>query len=114
MSVYVLQGLKPWLVQCISAVYILLFVVYVGVAIACAQQAGYVPWRGWLFEPINRIATGLFVFALLLHAWVGMRDVILDYVHNTVMRIFALSLVLAVLFGSGFWCAKVLLLELNL
>ena len=64
--------------------------------------------------PVNRIVTGLFVLALLLHAWVGMRDVILDYVHNTVVRIFALSLVLAVLFGSGFWCAKVLLLELIL
>jgi succinate dehydrogenase / fumarate reductase, membrane anchor subunit len=112
MSVYVLQGLKPWLVQRISAVYILLFVVYVGIAIACAGPAGYDAWRGWLFAPANRIATGLFVIALLLHAWVGMRDVILDYVHNTVVRIFALSLVLAVLFGSGFWCAKVLLLEL--
>jgi succinate dehydrogenase hydrophobic anchor subunit len=41
-----------------------------------------------------------------------MRDVILDYVGNAVVRIFALSLVLVVLFGSGFWCAKVLLLEL--
>lgn len=112
MSVYVLQGLKPWLLQRISAAYILLFVIYVGVAIACAQQAGYAPWRDWLFAPVNRIATGLFVFALLLHAWVGMRDVILDYVHNALVRIVALSLVLAVLFGSGFWCAKILLLEL--
>ena len=112
MSVYVLQGLKPWLVQRISAVYIALFVVYIAAALVCAQTAGYAQWRGWLFEPANRIATGLFVLALLLHAWVGMRDVILDYVHNTVVRMLALSLVLAVLFGSGFWCAKVLLLEL--
>ena len=114
MSVYVLQGLKPWLVQRISAVYILLFVIYVGVSIACADSSGYEYWLGWLFDPVNRIVTVLFVLALLLHAWVGMRDVILDYVHNTVVRILALSLVLAVLFGSGFWCAKVLLLELNL
>ncbi len=114
MSVYVLQGLKPWLVQRISAVFILLFVIYVGVAIACAGPAGFDAWRSWLFAPVNRIATGLFVIALLLHAWVGVRDIILDYVHNAVVRIFALSLVLAMLFGSGLWYAKVLLLELTL
>jgi succinate dehydrogenase / fumarate reductase membrane anchor subunit len=112
MSVYVLQGLKPWLVQRISAVYILLFVIYVGIETVRDGPFVFDAWRSWLFAPVNRIATGLFVIALLLHAWVGMRDVILDYVHNAIARIFALSLVLAVLFGSGFWCAKVLLLEL--
>jgi len=99
-------------VQRISALYILMFVIYAGIAIACAGPAGFTAWCDWLFAPANRIASGLFVVALLLHAWVGMRDVILDYVHNTVARMFALSLVLAVLFGSGFWCAKILLLEL--
>ncbi len=29
-SVYVLHGLRPWLIQRISAVYIALFVVYIG------------------------------------------------------------------------------------
>lgn len=112
MSVYMLQGLKPWLLQRISAVYMLLFTAYIAVAIVAAEQSGYLPWRVWLGDPVNSIATALFVFALLLHAWIGMRDVILDYVHNTFVRMLAFSLVQVVLFGSGFWCAKVLL-ELN-
>ena len=45
MSVYVLQGLKPWLVQRISAVYIALFVVYIAAALVCAQTAGYAQRR---------------------------------------------------------------------
>jgi succinate dehydrogenase hydrophobic anchor subunit len=39
-----------------------------------------------------------------------MRDVVLDYVHNTFVRMIALSLIMIVLMGSGLWAAKILLL----
>ncbi len=110
-SIYVLHGLRPWLVQRVSAVYIALFVIYCVVAFATAGDAGYLQWRGWLFLPANTIAAGLFMVALLLHAWVGMRDIILDYVHNTLIRMLALSLVIVVLVSSGLWSAKILLLS---
>jgi succinate dehydrogenase / fumarate reductase membrane anchor subunit len=110
-SIYVLHGLRPWLVQRISAVYIALFVIYSVFAFATAGDAGYLQWREWLFHPANTIAAGLFTVALLLHAWVGMRDIILDYVHNTLIRMLALSLVIVVLVSSGLWSAKILLLS---
>ena len=53
---------------------------------------------------------GLFAIALLLHAWVGIRDVILDYIHHFVLRIFFLTAVACVLIGCGIWLAKILLL----
>ena len=44
-------------------------------------------WRG-LFAPLPmRIATLLFVVALALHAWVGMRDIFMDYVHPLGLRL---------------------------
>ena len=110
MSIYVLHGLRPWLIQRVSAVYLALFVVYIGVAAACVKDVSYQQWHEWLFHPFNTIACGLFVVALLLHAWVGMRDVVLDYVHNTFVRMIAFSLIMLVLMGSGLWAAKILLL----
>lgn len=110
-SIYVLHGLRPWLIQRISAVYIALFVVYCVFALATAGDAGYLQWREWLFHPVNTIAVGLFAIALLLHAWIGMRDIILDYVHNTLIRMMAFTLVIVVLISSGLWTAKILLLS---
>jgi succinate dehydrogenase / fumarate reductase membrane anchor subunit len=109
-SVYVLHGLRPWLIQRLSAVYLALFLVYIGLTFATTGSFDYQHWRDWLFHPVNIVAVGLFVIALLLHAWVGMRDIILDYVHNTLVRMLALTLVIVVLIGSGLWSAKILLL----
>ena len=113
MSLYVLHGLRPWLIQRISAVYIVIYIVYIAFCIAGASEIGFTPWRAWLFHPFNTIATGLFVLALLLHAWIGVRDIILDYVHNTLARLVAFSLVIIVLAGSGLWSAKILLLSVR-
>lgn len=112
-SVYVLHGLRPWLIQRVSAVYIAVFVVYSVFSLAAAQDVGYQNWHDWLSHPFNTIAVGLFVIALLLHAWIGMRDIILDYVHNTLVRMTAFTLVIVILVSSGIWCAKILLLPLT-
>ncbi len=109
-SIYVLHGLRPWLIQRISAVYIALFVIYIGITLAAAADVSYQQWHNWLFHPVNIIAAGLFVIALLMHAWIGMRDIILDYVHNTLVRMMAFTLVMVVLIASGLWSAKILLL----
>ena len=110
-SIYVLHGLRPWLIQRVSAVYIALFIIYSIFALATAGDAGYSQWREWISHPVNTIAVGLFAIALLLHAWVGMRDIILDYVHNTLVRMLAFTLVIVVLVSSGLWSAKILLLS---
>jgi succinate dehydrogenase / fumarate reductase membrane anchor subunit len=110
-SVYVLNGLRPWLIQRVSAVYIALFVVYAVITLASANAVGYLQWRDWLFHPFNTIAVGLFAIALLLHAWVGMRDIILDYLHNTLGRMIAFTLVIIALISSGIWVAKILLIS---
>ena len=110
-SVTVLSGLRPWLIQRISAVYIALFVVYTVITLAGVNEVSYLQWRDWLLHPFNTIAVGLFVIALLLHAWVGMRDIILDYLHNTLVRMIAFTLVIVVLISSGIWAAKILLLS---
>ena len=112
MSLYVLEGLRPWVIQRVSAVYIVLFILYAAVCLFTADELWvYAAWKDWLYNPFNTTVVGVFVFALLFHAWIGMRDVALDYVHNIMLRIFILGLLLGVLIGSGMWAFRILLLS---
>ena len=117
MSVYVLEGLRPWVIQRVSAVYMVLFILYAvycafsSSAAAASESWSYLSWKGWLYHPLNTSLVGIFVIALLFHTWIGIRDVILDYVHNIMLRIFVLGILLGVLIGSGMWVFRILLLS---
>lgn len=111
MSVYVLEGLRPWVIQRVSAVYLALFVPYALYYCITAEQLSFDNWRAWLFEPVNTVIVALFVIALLLHTWIGVRDIVLDYVHNIMLRILALTLIVGVLTASGLWTFRLLLLS---
>ena len=108
MSAPGLQGLRPWIIQRISAVYITLFIIYFSIALITISPLSAKSWINWVAAPLNNIALGLFFIALLWHTWVGIRDVILDYVFNVVVRMLALTLVSSVLVGSGFWAFRAL------
>ena len=108
---YVLEGLRPWVVQRVSAVYMVLFIIYAAYCYFTADAIAYESWKGWLYSPFNTTVVGIFVIAVLFHAWIGMRDVALDYVHNIMLRIFILGLLLGVLIGSALWVFRILLLS---
>ena len=111
MSLYVLEGLRPWVIQRVSAVYLVLFIVYATFYFITADTVSYDSWRSWLYSPFNTTVVGIFVIALLFHAWIGMRDVVLDYVHNIMLRIFILAMLVGVLLGCGLWVFRILLLS---
>ena len=111
MSLYVLEGLRPWVIQRVSAVYIVLFLIYATFCFFTADDIAYDTWKNWLYDPFNTTVIGVFVIALLFHAWIGMRDVVLDYVHNIMLRIFILAMLIGVLIGCGLWVFRILLLS---
>jgi len=110
-SLYVLEGLRPWVIQRVSAIYIVLFILYSTYCFFTADTFAYEPWKAWLSNSFNTTVVGIFVIALLFHAWIGMRDVALDYVHNIMLRIFILALLIGVLIGCGLWIFRILLLS---
>ena len=111
MSLYVLEGLRPWIIQRVSAVYITLFILYLLYCGMVATASGFEPWRAWLFNPFNSVGVCIFIIAVLFHAWIGMRDVVLDYVHNIMLRILVLAIIIGVLAGSGLWAFRILILS---
>ena len=110
MSAPGLQGLRPWIIQRISAVVIAGFIIYFALTLLFANPLTVSDWPGWLASPINNISMGLFLVAVLWHGWIGVRDIVLDYIHNVVMRMLVLTIVSSVLVGSGFWGIKTLFL----
>jgi len=103
------NGLRPWLVQRLSAVYMAGFVTFVLVNLAGTQTIGFEAWRGWVAGPLVNAALALFVVALLSHAWVGTRDVVLDYVKPVGLRMVLLTLFALFFLLLLFWGLRVLL-----
>jgi succinate dehydrogenase / fumarate reductase membrane anchor subunit len=104
------SGLRAWVVQRITALYMLLFVVFVLGRLAVDAPGSYAAWRAWIASGTMRLATLVFFAALLLHAWVGLRDVVMDYVHPLPARLLALALAALGLSATGAWALRVLLL----
>ena len=104
------QGLRAWLLQRVSAVYLAVFLGYALVTMLYAPPSGHEQWRAWLAQPAVGVAGALFVLAVLVHAWVGMRDVLMDYVHPTGLRVVLLALLGLVLVSSGLWALRLLML----
>lgn len=105
-----LSGLRAWLVQRVTAVYMLLFCVFVLLRFASGRPHSYEEWRGWVAGPPVLAASALFFSALLLHAWVGLRDVMMDYVRPLPLRVALLALLGFALAGLALWVARILLL----
>ena len=104
-----LSGSRAWLVQRVSAAYLLGFLLYVLVSFAVSRPAStYESWRAWVYSPGMRVAVLLFFAALGAHAWIGLRDVILDYVKRTGVRTTLLALVAAGEIALGAWALVVM------
>jgi len=89
-------GLRDWLVQRVSAAVMALYVLLFLVVLAAAQPIDYAAWTALFRGEAMKLATLLFFISLLLHAWVGMRDILMDYAKPMSVRL-GLEIVVAVL-----------------
>jgi succinate dehydrogenase / fumarate reductase membrane anchor subunit len=97
------SGLSAWLIQRVTAVYLALFIIAAPFVLASMPALDYEHWRALLARPTVNIAVGLFYIALLFHAWVGGRDVAIDYVPNLPLRLVVLSALAFALIGLFVW-----------
>ena len=58
--------------------------------------------------PIMKFITFLFFLSLFFHAWVGIRDIWMDYVKPTSVRLTLHVLTLLALIGYAGWAAQIL------
>ena len=103
------SGLRAWMLQRVSAV--VLALCFGGMLIAWLMQRPltYDAWRAWIAHPVVNIASLLFFIALVVHAWVGVRDVVIDYVRSTAVRFVVLVSVATSLLAMLVWAFRILL-----
>jgi succinate dehydrogenase / fumarate reductase membrane anchor subunit len=85
------KGLQAWLWQRITGAFMAFYILYVSQVFITTEQMTYQIWYTWLAHPVMNSATGLFFLQLAIHAWVGMRDIILDYMPDDTLRLLTLT-----------------------
>lgn len=103
------SGFKAWLIQRVSAVYLALFTLYAFFYLVWQTPQNYMQWQSWILSTPVLLGVLLLVLFILVHAWVGIRDVLIDYVPFTGARLILLSLVGIMISACGFWALLILL-----
>ncbi len=102
-------GLKDWLGQRITAVIMALYTLFMAVAFPVfGAGGGFEGWRTFMGNGFVRFATVLFVICLCYHAWVGVRDIWMDYVKPTGVRLTLHAVTLIALVGYAVWAVQIL------
>lgn len=104
------SGLYDWLIQRVSAVILLLYVLCHGAIILSTPDMSYGMWRELFAGTSMRIFSLLTLAALCAHAWIGMWTVATDYFTTrmmgakaTLVRVLFLILCVAVLAVYFIW-----------
>ena len=93
------DGQRAWVVQRISALLLLVLIVFGVLALPFASPLDFAGWRAFAGGVLGGPLIALLFGALCAHAWVGMRDIVLDYIQPRGLRLAVLSLIAIVLFG---------------
>jgi len=101
-------GLGDWLLQRLTAVVMLAYTVAMGACLLMHAPASHAEWKELFSRGVVRVGTMLFLIALLYHAWVGMRDILMDYLHATGLRLTAQAAVGLALLFYLVWSASIL------
>lgn len=88
-------GIQDWLLIRSSAIIIALYVLYI-VGFVAINDITYEVWRGFFASSVTKVFTILTLFSILVHAWIGMWQVLTDYVKPLAIR---LVLQLAIIVG---------------
>ena len=101
-------GLRDWLSQRVTAALMALFTLVVVVQVLLPGEMGYDKWAGIFSRQWMKVLTFVVIVSLLWHAWVGMRDVWMDYVKPVVVRLVLQVFTIVWLVGCAGWAIQVL------
>lgn len=101
-------GLRDWLAQritaCIMAVYtVILLALFFG-----AHDFSYDGWASIFAMQWMKLATFVTLLSLFYHAWVGIRDILMDYIKPVGTRLFLQALTIVWLLACAGYAAQIL------
>ena len=101
-------GTRDWLAQRITAAVMVVYTLIVFFTLLGAKPITYGVWRELFSQGWMRVGTLLFMVSLAWHAWVGVRDILMDYIKPDGLRL-ALQVFTLLLLGAYVaWTIQVL------
>ena len=100
-------GLRDWLLQRITAVVMALYLVLLAGYLMLQPNLDYDVWTALYSSQVVRTFTMLFLLSLFYHAWVGIRDIVMDYVKPAWMRLLIHVLVIMALLLYAIWAVEI-------
>jgi succinate dehydrogenase / fumarate reductase membrane anchor subunit len=101
-------GLRDWLAQRITAAIMAVYSVILAVVLLTGYPMSYAVWKDLFSQGWMRVATLLFAASLAWHMWVGVRDILMDYVKPDGVRL-ALQVFTVIVIGSYLgWTLQIL------
>jgi len=101
-------GLRDWLSQRITAIVMAVFTIVVVVQVLVGGALDYYRWSAMFSHQWMKVLTFITIISVLWHAWVGMRDIWMDYAKPASVRLGLEGLTAAWLVGCAGWAVQVL------
>ena len=101
-------GLRDWLSQRVTAVLMALFTVALIVQVLLPGELGYDKWAGIFSQQWMKLLTFVVIVSMLVHVWVGVRDILMDYVKAVGARLALQVATIVWLVGCAGWAIQVI------
>ena len=101
-------GMRDWLSQRVTATLMALFTVLLLVQLLLPGPLNYERWAGIFAAQWMKVLTFVVIVSLLWHAWVGVRDILMDYIKPVGARLVLQVATLVWLVGCTGWAVQVL------
>ena len=101
-------GLKDFLAQRVTAVIMAVYTIVLLAAFLLSKDTSYQSWAGLFTNQWMKMLTFLAFVSLTYHAWIGVRDIWMDYVKPVAVRLTLQVLTILWLVGCAGYAAQIL------
>lgn len=101
-------GVRDWLAQRVTAVVMAIYTAVLLFAFLTAQNFSYEGWAGLFATQWFKLFSLVTFFALFYHAWVGVRDIWMDYVKPVGLRLTLQIATVLWLLACAAWAVQIL------
>lgn len=101
-------GTADWVAQRATGIIMAIYTIVLLVAFFASSGIGYQAWAGLFSHQWFKFLTFATLAGLFYHAWVGVRNVLMDYIKPVAIRLTLQVATIAWLVGCAGWAAQIL------
>lgn len=101
-------GVKDWLAQRVTAIVMAVYTIVLLVSFLGAREFSYEGWAGLFAQQWFKLFSLVTFLGLFYHAWVGIRDIWMDYIKSAGLRLVLMLATIFWLLACAAWTVQIL------